>query len=84
MSIASAVLRSLGDSKTPLTALIIASVINIVLDLVLIVVIPLHVAGAAIATVIAQHASAGYCLFYLYREKKNLGFLDFQQSQIAI
>lgn len=72
---ASAVLRSLGDSKTPLTALIIASVINILLDLVLIVVIPLKVAGAAIATVIAQHASAGYCLFYLYKKREEFGLV---------
>ena len=72
---ASAVLRSLGDSKTPLTALIIASVINILLDLLLIVVIPFKVAGAAIATVIAQHASAGYCLFYLYKKRKEFGLV---------
>lgn len=72
---ASAMLRSLGDSKTPLTALIIASVINILLDLLLIVVIPFKVAGAAIATVIAQHASAGYCLFYLYKKRKEFGLV---------
>ena len=72
---ASAVLRSLGDSKTPLTALIIASVINILLDLLLIVVIPLKVAGAAIATVIAQHVSAGYCLFYLYKKREEFGLV---------
>ena len=54
--------------------MIIASVINILLDLLLIVVIPLKVAGAAIATVIAQHVSAGYCLFYLYKKKKNLAY----------
>ena len=72
---ASAVLRSLGDSKTPLTALIIASVINILLDLLLIVVIPFKVAGAAIATVIAQHASAGYCLFYLYKKREEFGLV---------
>ena len=72
---ASAVLRSLGDSKTPLTALIIASVINILLDLLLIVVIPFKVAGAAIATVIAQHVSAGYCLFYLYKKREEFGLV---------
>lgn len=70
---ASAILRSLGDSKTPLTALIIASVINIALDLLLIVAIPLGVAGAAIATVIAQHVSAGYCILYLYRKREMFG-----------
>ena len=32
-------------------------------------------AGAAIATVIAQHASAGYCLFYLYKKRKEFGLV---------
>lgn len=70
---ASAILRSIGDSKTPLTALIIASITNIVLDLLLIIVIPLGVAGAAIATVIAQHVSAGYCIVYLCRKRREFG-----------
>lgn len=53
-----AILRAIGDSKRPLYYLIICSVINIVLDLVLILVIPLGVLGAAIATLIAQAVSA--------------------------
>lgn len=54
----SAILRSLGDSKTPLIFLAVASVVNIVLDLLFVVVFKWEVAGAAIATVIAQGISA--------------------------
>ena len=68
---ASAVLRSLGDSKTPLTALIIASVINILLDLLLIVVIPLKVAGAAIATVTAQGIVMSVMIIGIFVQKKD-------------
>ena len=51
------ILRAVGDSKRPLYFLIVASIVNIVLDIVLVAVIPLGVAGAAIATVIGQWVS---------------------------
>ena len=44
------VARALGDSKTPLMFLILSSVMNIALDFILMIPIPLGVAGAAIAT----------------------------------
>lgn len=53
-----AILRAVGDSKRPLYYLIVCSVVNIILDLLLILVIPLGVLGAAIATLIAQAVSA--------------------------
>ena len=53
-----AILRAVGDSKRPLYFLIVASIVNIVLDIVLVAVIPLGVAGAAIATVASQVVSA--------------------------
>lgn len=56
------VLRSLGDGKTPLYAMIAASVTNIVLDLVFVLVFGWGIAGAAIATLIAQVVSGAYCL----------------------
>lgn len=56
------VLRSLGDGKTPLYAMIAASVTNIVLDLVFVLVFGWGIAGAAIATLIAQVVSGVYCL----------------------
>ena len=66
----SAILRSFGDSKTPLHGLILASIINIVLDLLFVVVFSWGVAGVAIATVIAQHVSALYCMIYLVRKRE--------------
>ena len=55
------VLRSLGNSRTPLVAMVIAAGINIVLDLVFVAGLHMGVAGAALATVIAQCFSALYC-----------------------
>jgi len=60
----SAVLRSLGNSVVPLIFLIVSSVLNILLDILLIAVIPLGVAGAALATVLAQAISGVLCLAY--------------------
>ena len=62
-----AILRSLGDSKTPLSAMIVASITNIVLDLLFVPVFGWGIAGAAIATVIAQGVSGLYCLQQLRR-----------------
>lgn len=60
--------RSLGDSKTPVIFLVISSVLNILLDLLFILVIPLGVTGAALATVIAQAVSGIASFFYLYKK----------------
>lgn len=65
----SAVLRGLGDSRTPLYALIFSTVLNIVLDLVFVAVFHWGVAGVAWATVIAQTASFFAALSYL--DKRN-------------
>ena len=61
----SGILRALGDSRTPLYFLIVSSVLNVVLDLVLILVFSLGVAGAAYATVISQVVSGVLCLLYM-------------------
>ena len=60
----SAVLRSLGNSVIPLIFLIISSILNIILDIAFISWIPMGVAGAAIATVLAQLISGIACLIY--------------------
>ncbi len=60
----SGVIRSMGDSKTPVYFLVLASVLNIILDLVFIIVFQMGVAGAALATVIAQGVSGVGCLIY--------------------
>ncbi len=61
----SGIIRSLGDSKSPLFFLILSSVLNIILDLVLILVFHMGVAGAAWATVISQAVSGVFCLIYI-------------------
>ena len=53
-----AILNALGDSRTPLIAVLLSSCINIVLDLLFIMVFHWGVAGAAIATLIAQGCAA--------------------------
>lgn len=63
----SSVLRSLGNSVIPLIFLIISSVLNIVLDIAFVVWIPMGVAGAAIATVLAQMISGVACLIYAWK-----------------
>ncbi|MFQ9698069.1 MAG: MATE family efflux transporter, partial [Zhenhengia sp.] len=63
----SGILRSLGDSKTPLYFLIISSLLNIVLDLIAILVLDMGVGGAAWATVISQGISGILCLLYMMK-----------------
>lgn len=57
--------RALGDSKASLLFLLVAAVLNLVLDLVFVVYLKMDVAGAAIASVAAQIGSAAAALFYL-------------------
>lgn len=60
----SGVIRSMGDSKTPVVFLVIAALINIGLDIFFIVVLKTGVRGAALATVISQLISGVGCLVY--------------------
>ena len=59
------ILRSLGDSQTPLHAMIVAAIVNIVLDLLFVLGFGLGIGGAAAATLIAQLISSLYCLHYI-------------------
>ena len=63
----SSMLRAVGDSKTPLIAIAVASVVNIALDLIAIFVLHWGVAGAAIATLLAQILSGVICLVKILR-----------------
>ena len=56
-NVGAGVLRAVGDSRTPFIYLVISSCVNIVLDVVLVVFIPLGVAGAALATIFSQFIS---------------------------
>lgn len=75
----SAVLRSLGNSVVPLIFLIISSILNVVLDIAFVVWIPMGVAGAAIATVLAQVISGVLCLLYAW---KILPFLRLSREKL--
>lgn len=57
-NIGSSILRAMGDSKRPLYYLIVCSIVNVILDLVLVIVFHMGVSGVAIATVTAQIISA--------------------------
>lgn len=74
----SAIIRSMGDSTTPLFFLIISSVMNIVLDLFMVIVLNMGVAGAAWATVISQATSGILCLLYM---KKKFTILKMQGDE---
>ena len=78
----SAILRSLGDTKHPLYYLSAAGVINVFLDLLLVIVFHLDVAGVAIATVTAQMVSAFLTLRHLTRINPSLS-LEWRKIRIA-
>lgn len=59
------ILRSLGDSKTPLLAMVVAAITNIILDLLFVMGFHWGIAGAAIATVTAQFISCIYCFIHI-------------------
>jgi putative MATE family efflux protein len=69
-----AVLRGMGDSVTPLYFLIIATILNIGLDLLFIVKLGMGVEGAALATVIAEGAAFFAAVFYLNRNHPVIKF----------
>ena len=75
------ILRGVGDSKTPTYILIVATLINIVLDIFFITTLKWGVAGAAIATVIAQTFSFLTCMFYMQWRYPEL-FIRFWNLQL--
>lgn len=64
------ILRAIGDTKRPLYILIIASLVNIVLDFLFVAIIPWGVAGAALATILSQLVSALCILWFLKKAPK--------------
>jgi len=79
----SAVLRGMGDSKRPLLFIVIASAVNLVLDVLFTGILGMGVAGAAWATVIGQAVSFLFSLYFLYRNKEAFGF-DFHRKSYRI
>ncbi len=73
----SAILRGMGDSKRPLLFIAIASVVNLVLDILFTGIWGWGVAGAAWATIIGQAVSFIFSIYFLYKNKEEFGF-DFK------
>lgn len=67
-NILAGIIRSIGDSKTPLVFLVISTIINIVLDYVFIASLNLSVFGAALATVISQLISGILCIIVIVKK----------------
>lgn len=64
----SAAMRSVGDSKTPIRFLALASILNGCLDFVFVGGFKMGVVGAGLATDIAEASSALFCIIYIYRK----------------
>lgn len=79
----SAVLRGMGDSKHPFVLIVVASLINIVLDILFVGVFDFGVAGAALATIMGQAFSFIGAVIFLKHNKEDFGF-DFKLSSFRI
>lgn len=79
----SAVLRGMGDSKSPLLFIGIAAVFNLIGDIVFIVIFHMGAVGTAIATVMGQGISLIFSIVYLIRRKERFGF-DFRLRSFRI
>ena len=81
-NVSASLLRALGDSKTPLTAIIISSIVNLALDALFIFVLHTGVGGAAAATVISQAVSTVVCVIRLTKiEMLHLSKNDFENDR---
>ena len=74
------ILRSLGDSRTPLNAMIVASLTNIVLDYLFVMGMEWGIAGAAAATLIAQAVSGVFCFWHI----RKISFLKMGKTDFAL
>ena len=82
-NLVSAILRGMGDSRHPFIFIAIASVLNIILDLLFVAVFHMGPFGAALATVIGQSVSFLCALAVLYRRRAELGF-DFKLKSFGL
>ena len=74
------ILRSFGDSRTPLNAMIVASLTNIVLDYLFVMGFAWGISGAAAATLIAQAVSSVFCFWYI----KKITFLKMAKGDFQL
>ncbi len=79
----SAVLRGMGDSKHPMMFVMIASVLNVVLDIIFVGPLGMACFGAALATVLSQVVAFIVSLTFVYRRRESFGF-DFKLRSFAI
>lgn len=75
-----ALLRALGDSKTPLMAMVTAAVVNVLLDLLFVLVFKWGIIGAASATIIAQGVSFVYC----YAAIRKIDMIKLKKDDVGI
>lgn len=84
----SSILRAVGNSKQPFYFIAVATLINVVLDLVLMGWFPMGVLGAAIATTTAQGISFLLAFWYLLKQKElfslNLDFLKIRAKELLL
>ncbi|MBE5786842.1 MAG: MATE family efflux transporter [Clostridiales bacterium] len=66
------IMRAIGDTRRPLIYLSISGMVNVILNLILVIVLHMGVAGVAIATVVSQTLSALFVILYLLRTEANI------------
>lgn len=79
----SAVFRGMGDSKHPFIFIMIASILNVILDITFVIYMDMGTAGAALATIIGQAVSCICAVCFLLRNKEDFGF-DFKLESFRI
>ncbi len=77
----SSVLRSIGDSKRPLYALLVGGIVNVILNLFFVIVCHMKVSGVALATVLSNVLSAGIVLYIIMHESELIRF-SFSKMQL--
>lgn len=68
------ILRGMGESKSPLKFILVAAAVNIILDLLLVIAIPLEAAGTAIATTVSQMGAFAAAFYYMWKRKEKFEF----------
>ena len=76
-----AILRAVGDSRRPMYYLVIAGIVNVILNLFFVIVLRMSVAGVALATIISQYLAMVLIMICLYRSE---GAIRFFPSQLRI
>lgn len=78
---AAAILRSRGDTKTPMIALFVASILNVFLDFLFVAVLPWGVAGAALGTALS-YLVAAWMLFFSLRHAQGILHVDYHRLSL--